>query len=111
MPPCLTPFETVKKQDVDWPHLMHAILRQEPARDLRQHYIHHPLVKHVYAECRIQLVKLINILKQDENATILRKATEKTHSYSGFTFNVTRCFLNKYNPIYRIENCNVCRLQ
>ena len=23
MPPCLTPFETVKKLDVDWPHLMH----------------------------------------------------------------------------------------
>ena len=23
MPPCLTSFETVKKQDVDWPHLMH----------------------------------------------------------------------------------------
>ena len=21
MPPCLTPFETVKKLDVDWPHL------------------------------------------------------------------------------------------
>ena len=23
MPPCLTPFETVKKLDVDWPYLMH----------------------------------------------------------------------------------------
>ena len=23
MPPCLTPLETVKKLDVDWPHLIH----------------------------------------------------------------------------------------
>ena len=23
MPPSMTPFETVTKQDVDWPHLMH----------------------------------------------------------------------------------------
>ena len=55
-------------------------------------------VKRVYAECSplIQLIKLINTLKQDENDTILRKITEKTHSYSGFTFNVTRCFLNTY---------------
>ena len=58
-----------------------------------------------------QLIKLINTLKQDENDTILRKITEKTHSYSGFTFNVTRCFLNTYDPICRIENCYVCRLQ
>ena len=32
--------------------LYNVILRQEPARDLRQHYIHPPLVKRVlYAEC------------------------------------------------------------
>ena len=81
-------------------NIYNVILRQEPARDLRQHYIHLPLVKRVYAECSplIQLIKLINTLKQDENDTILRKITEKTHSYSGFTFNVTRCFLNTYDP-------------
>ena len=40
-----------------------------------QHYIRPPLVKRVYAECSplIQLIKLINIVKQDENDTILRK--------------------------------------
>ena len=94
-------------------NIYNVIFRQEPARDLRQHYIHPPLVKRVYAECSplIQLIKLINTLKQDENDTVLRKITEKTHSYSGFTFNVTRCFLNTYDPICRIENCYVCRLQ
>ena len=54
-------------------NIYNVILRQEPARDLRQHYIHLPLVKRVYAECSplIQLIKLINTLKQDENDTIL----------------------------------------
>ena len=30
MPPCLTPFETVKKQDQDWPHLMHISWLLQP---------------------------------------------------------------------------------
>ena len=53
--------------------IYNVILRQEPALNLRQHYIHPLLVKCVYAECRplIQLIKLINTLKQDENDTIL----------------------------------------
>ena len=82
-------------------NIYNVILKQEPACDLRQHYMHPPLVKRVYAECSslIQLIKLINTLKQDENDTIFRKITEKTHSYSGFTFNVTRCFLNTYDAI------------
>ena len=90
-------------------NIYNVILRQEPARDLHPSSIGQTL----YAECSplIQLIKLINTLKQDENDTILRKITEKTHSYSGFTFNVTRCFLNSYDPICRIENCYVCRLQ
>ena len=32
-------------------NIYNVILKQEPARDLRQHYIHPPLVKRVYAEC------------------------------------------------------------
>ena len=89
-------------------NVSNVILRQEPARDLRQHYSHAPLVKRVYAACSplLQLIKLINTLKQDENDTVLRKIMKQTHSYSGFTFNVTRCFLNTYDPI-RIENCYV----
>ena len=59
-------------------------------------HIHAPLVKRVYSECSplFQLIKLINILKHDKSDTILRKITEKSHSYNGFVFNVTRCFLN-----------------
>ena len=87
------------------------ILTQIPSRELRHHYIHAPLVKRVYSECSplLQLIKVINTLKHDENDTILRKITEKSHSYNGFAFNVTRCFLNTYDPICRIENCYVCR--
>ena len=53
------------------------------------------LVKRVYSECSplLQSIKVINTLKHDENDTILRKITEKSHSYNGFAFNVTRCFL------------------
>ena len=59
------------------------------------YYIHALLVKRVYSECSplLQLSKLFNTLKHDENDTILRKITEKSHSYNGFAFNVTRCFI------------------
>ena len=87
------------------------ILTQNPPRELRHNYIHAPLVKRVYSECspRFQLVKLTNFLKYDKNDTILRKITETSYSYNGFAFNVTRCFLNTYDPICRIDNCYVCR--
>ena len=58
-----------------------------------------------------QLIKLINSLKNDANDTILKKIDEKSHSYNGFDFNVTRCFLDTYDPICRIENCYVCKFQ
>ena len=87
------------------------ILTQNLPLELRHNYIHTPLVKRVYSECSplFQLIKLINFLKHDKNDTILRKITEKNHSYNGFAFSVTRCFLNIYDPICRIDNCYVCR--
>ena len=89
------------------------IIEQKLARDLRLQFIHAPLVKRVYAECSplFQLIKLINSLKNDANDTILEKIDEKSHSYNGFAFNVTRCCLDTYDPICRIENCYVCKFQ
>ena len=51
------------------------VIEREPTRDLRQHCIHPPLLKRVYAECSplIQLIKLINSLKADKYDTILEK--------------------------------------
>ena len=88
------------------------IIEQKPARDLRFQYIHAPLVKRVYAECSplFQLIKLINSLRNDSNDTILKKIVEKSHSYNGFAFNVTRTFLDNYDPICRTEKCYVCKL-
>ena len=88
------------------------IIEQKPARDLRYQYIHAPLVKRVYAECSplFQLIKLINSLKNNSNDTILEKIAKKSHSYNGFAFNVTRSFLDTYDPICRIEKCYVCQL-
>ena len=86
------------------------VIGQKPVRNLRQHYIHAPLIKRVYAECSplFQLIKLINCLKSDVNDTILNKIAEKSHSYNGFAFNVTRTILDTYDPICRIELCYVC---
>ena len=55
------------------------VIEQKPVRNLRQHYIHAPLIKSVYAECSplFQLIKLINCLKSDVNDTILNKIAEK----------------------------------
>ena len=88
------------------------IIEQKPARDLRFQYIHAPLVKRVYAECSplFQLIKLINSLRNDPNDTIFKKIVEKSHSYNGFAFNVTRTFLDNYDPICRTEKCYVCKL-
>ena len=81
------------------------ILMQNPLRELRHNCRHAPLVKRVYSKCSplFQLIKLINFLKHDKNDTILRKITEKSHSYNGFAFNVTRCFLNTYDMTLFVE--------
>ena len=89
------------------------MIEQKPARDLRFQFIHAPLVKRVYSECcpLFQLIKHINSLKKYANDTIQKKIGEKSHSYNGFAFNVTRRFLDTYDPICRIENCYVCKFQ
>ena len=88
------------------------IIEQKPARDLRFQYIHAPLVKRVYVECSplFLLIKLINSLRNDPNDTIFKKIVEKSHSYNGFVFNVTRTFLDKYDHICRTEKCYICKL-
>ena len=51
------------------------VIERAPARELRQHCIHPPLIRRVYAECSplFQLIKLINSLKADKNYTVLEK--------------------------------------
>ena len=51
------------------------VIEREPTRDLKQHCIHPPLIKRVYAQCSplIQIIKLINSLKADKYDTILEK--------------------------------------
>ena len=86
------------------------VIEREPTRDLRQHCIHPPLIKRVYAECSplIQLIKLINSLKADKYDTILEKIESKSHTYKGISFNVTMVCLNAYDPICRINPCYIC---
>ena len=55
------------------------VVEREPTRDLRQHCIHPPLIRMVYAECSplIQLIKLIYSLKASKYDTILEKCNQK----------------------------------
>ena len=67
----------------------------EPARVLRINYIHPPLIRRVYAECSplLQLIKLINDLKNDESETILQQIEMRNNSYRTFSYNVAMVFL------------------
>ena len=58
-----------------------------------------------------QLIKLINSLKCDVNDNILNKIAEKSHSYNGFAFNVTRTIQDTYDPLCRIKLYCVCKSQ
>ena len=86
------------------------VIERAPARELRQHCIHPPLIRRVYAECSplFQLIKLINSLKADKNDTILEKIQLKSHTFHGFSFNVTMVYLNAYDPICRLNTCYTC---
>ena len=86
------------------------VIERAPARELRQHCIHPPLIRRVYAECSplFQLIKLINSLKADKNDTILEKIQLKSHTFHGFSFNVSMVYLNAYDPICRLNTCYTC---
>ena len=71
------------------------IIEHEPARILRNNYIHTPLIRRLYAERSplLQLIKLINDLKNDESDTILQQIEMRNSSYRTFSYNVSMVFL------------------
>ena len=78
-------------------------LLQLGPRQLRINLIHQPVIKRNYAKCGLlyQLVDILNSLQINPNDTILAKIYEKSHSYNGFAFNVTRIYLDTYDPVSR----------
>ena len=86
------------------------IIERQPVRPLRQHLIHPPFLRTVYAECTplYQLIKLINILKTDKSDTILEKLATQNCSYSGFSYHIVNRYLNAYDPICKLKPCFVC---
>ena len=86
------------------------IIERQPVRPLRQHLIHPPFLRTVYAECTplYQLIKLINILKTDKCDTILEKLATQNCSYSGFSYHIVNRYLNAYDPICKLKHCFVC---
>ena len=50
-------------------------------------------------------------VKADKNDTILEKIRLKSHTFYGFSFNVTMVCLNAYDPICRLNSCYTCNRQ
>ena len=67
-----------------------------------------PFTRHFYAESclKFQLFKVLN----DTDKSILQMIENHTHSYISFSNNVTRLFINKYNPECDVVDCYVCRI-
>ena len=86
------------------------IIESEPPRVLRQHVIHQPMIKRVYAECMplFQLIKLLNTTRNDPFDTILESIEQMNLSYCQLSYAISKTYLNIYDPICRIENCFVC---
>ena len=87
------------------------VIEKQPQRVLRQHIIHQPMIKRVYAECSplFQLIKLLNNTRTDPTDVILEKIITKSESYGRLSYSVIKTYLNAYDPICRIENCFVCK--
>ena len=58
------------------------VIEKQPPRVLRQHIIHQPMIKQVYAECSplFHLIKLLNNMKTDLTNVILEKIITKSES-------------------------------
>ena len=76
----------------------------------KEHVIHQPMIKRVYAECTplFQLIKLLNKMRNDPLDTILESIEQMNLSYRQLSYNISKTYLNTYDPICRIENCFVC---
>ena len=85
------------------------VINRATPRQLRINLIHQPVIKRNYAKCGLlyQLVDLLNSLQINPNDTILAKIYEKSHSYNGFAFNLTRIYLDTYDPVCRLRYCYV----
>ena len=86
------------------------IIERQPVRPRRQHLIHPPFLRTVYAECTplYQLIKLINTLKTDKSDKILEKLATQNCSYSGFIYQIVNRYLNAYDPNCKLKHCFVC---
>ena len=87
------------------------VINRAPPRQLRINLIHQPVIKRNYAKCGLlyQINPKCGLLYQiNPNDTILAKIYEKSHSYNSFAFNVTRIYLDTYDPVCRLRYCYVC---
>ena len=90
----------------------HDVIDKEPPRIPRQHLIHQPMIKRAYAECTplYQLIKLLNMMRNDPTDSILNTISENNQSYVQLSYYIKKSFLNASDLIFRIENCFACKL-
>ena len=76
--------------------------------NLRTRPLRLPFTRHVCAESclNFQLVKILN----DTDESILQMIENQTHSYICFSNNVTRSFINTYNPECDVEHNSLLQL-
>ena len=73
--------------------------------------MHLPLIRTAYAKCTplYQLIRLINSLKEDKDDDIILSNVDlKIDSFCTFSLKVSSIFLNRYDPVCKVENCFVC---
>ena len=78
------------------------IIEREPPRALRQHVIHQPMLKRVYAECTplCQLIKLLNKVRNDPFDTVLESIEQMNLSYCQLSYTSSKIYLNTYDPSF-----------
>ena len=70
------------------------------------------MIKRVYAECTlytfVQLIKLLNKMRNDPFDTILESIEQINLSYCQMSYNISKTYLNTSDPIRRIDNSFEC---
>ena len=61
---------------------------------LCQHFIHQPMIKRAYAECTplYQLIKLINMMRNEPTDSILNKISEYNQSYVQLSYYILKSY-------------------
>ena len=58
--------------------------------------------------CFFHLIELLNKMRKDPFDIIMESIEQMNLSYCQLFYTIPKTYLNKYDPICRMENCFVC---